>query len=135
MATTVRLAEYWTSAVAGVPELEGAKFVSPLYVATTECDPSASVAELKLAMPLDTVPIPRVELPSENVTVPVGVPVPFMPLTMAVNVKLEPCAPLAGLTVTEVEVEVSMCVLLPLLPLQPSGTMEMTAVAQRSRHP
>ena len=30
MAATVRLAEYWTSAVAGVPELEGAKFVSPL---------------------------------------------------------------------------------------------------------
>ena len=30
MATTVRFVEYWTSAVAGVPELEGAKFVSPL---------------------------------------------------------------------------------------------------------
>ena len=30
MATTVRLAEYWTSAIAGVPEFEGAKFVSPL---------------------------------------------------------------------------------------------------------
>ena len=86
-------------------------------------------------MPLDKVPMPRVELPSENVTVPVGAPVPFMALTVAVNVKLEPCAPLAGLTVTEVEVEVIMCVLPLLLPLHPSGTMVMTATAQRSRHP
>ena len=83
-------------------------------------------------MPLDTVPAPSVELLSENVTVPVGVPVPVLALIMAVNVKLEPCALLAGLTVSMVEVVASLGVLLP---PQPSGIMEITAVAQRVSHP
>lgn len=111
--------------------------MSPLYVATTECDPRASFVELKLAVPLATVPVPSVELLSENVTVPVGVTVPEaappVPLTVAVNVKLEPCTPLAGVAATVVEVAVSVCVLLP--PLQPSVTMERAAVTHRSSHP
>ena len=37
-----------------------------------------------------TVPVPRVAAPSLNVTVPLGAAAPVPPVTVAVNVKLEP---------------------------------------------
>ena len=45
------------------------------------CDPAERVAVVYVALPLDTVPVPSVVLPSLNVTVPVAVDG-----TVAVNV-------------------------------------------------
>lgn len=48
------------------------------------CEPAASVAVERIAIPLEfTGLLPRLVLPSLNVTVPVGVP--ELPVTVAVN--------------------------------------------------
>lgn len=48
------------------------------------CNPAPSADVESIAVPVEFKdPVPRVVLPSENVTVPVGVPEP--PLTVAVN--------------------------------------------------
>ena len=48
------------------------------------CPPALSADVESVATPPDSVPVPRVAVPSLNVTVPVGVPVPEV--TVAVNV-------------------------------------------------
>jgi hypothetical protein len=67
------------------------KLELPPYTAVIECVPSASVETANVAFPLVSVPVPRVVLPSLNVTVPVGVPVPgAVAVKVAVNVTLSP---------------------------------------------
>ena len=67
------------------------KLVSPEYVAVIECDPTDNVEVVKVAMPPDTAPVPRVVTPSKNVTVPDGLPAPgATTATVAVNVTLCP---------------------------------------------
>ena len=56
--------------------------MSPPYAAVTECDPVASVERLNVALPPLIVPVPKVVLPSLNVTVPVAAE----GVTVAVNV-------------------------------------------------
>src|SRR5205085_1089731 len=52
-----------------------AKTASPLYTAVMVWVPRVSAALVTVACPLlPTAPVPSVELPSKNVTVPVGVP-------------------------------------------------------------
>jgi hypothetical protein len=60
------------------------KFVLPLYWAVMECVPRESVEVVKLAVPAFRVPVPRTVEPSENTTVPAGVPAVLT--TAAVNV-------------------------------------------------
>ena len=62
------------------------KFESPLYAAVIECEPTISAEEVNVATPDDSAPVPNVVVPSLNVTVPVGVPVPDVGVTVAVNV-------------------------------------------------
>jgi hypothetical protein len=45
---------------------------------------------VNVAMPADIVPVPRVTVPSRNVTVPVTVATVVLPVTVAVNVTLCP---------------------------------------------
>jgi hypothetical protein len=54
------------------------KVESPLYVAVMECSPAASAAVENNAVPPLTEEEPRIEDPSSKVTVPVGVPTPFV---------------------------------------------------------
>ncbi len=62
------------------------KLLSPLYSAVMECEPTASDAVVKVAWAeASNVAVPRVEDPSLNVTVPVGVPLD-KELTVAVKV-------------------------------------------------
>ncbi len=82
----------------------------------TECDPNARDVVLKVADPFATVPVPKTEWLSENVTVPDGVPVLVPPATRAVNVKALPSGPADGFAVSEVVV--ATCV----LPLPPQAT-------------
>jgi hypothetical protein len=57
------------------------------YTAVIECDPTARDDVLKVAEPALSVPVPIDVVPSLNVTVPVGVPLPgAVVLTVAVNV-------------------------------------------------
>ena len=51
------------------------KLASPPYTTVIECDPTASVDVLNVALPLLRIPVPMVVVPSLNVTDPVGVPV------------------------------------------------------------
>jgi hypothetical protein len=62
------------------------KLESPLYFAVIEWDPTDSVLVMKVVEPDARVPVPRVVVPSRKVTVPVGVPVPEVGATVAVNV-------------------------------------------------
>ena len=41
-----------------------------------ECEPTANAEVVNVAVPPDTVPVPRVVVPSRKVTVPVGLPAP-----------------------------------------------------------
>ena len=51
-----------------------------------ECDPAPSVVLVNVATPLAfSVPLPRTAVPSRKVTVPVGVPMPAVAVTVAVN--------------------------------------------------
>ena len=59
--------------------------MSPPYEAVMECVPDARLP-VKEALPEDRVPVPSVVVPSRNVTVPVGVPVPEPGATVALNV-------------------------------------------------
>lgn len=62
------------------------KFVSPLYVAVIECEPTVSVEIASVAAFPARVPVPMVAAPSLNVTVPVAVPDPgATAATVAVN--------------------------------------------------
>ncbi len=56
---------------------------SPPYDAVIWCDPATSVEVESVAVPELKVWLPRLVLPSMNVTVPVGVPA--VALTVAVN--------------------------------------------------
>ena len=59
----------------------------PPYCAVIECDPVERLEIASVATPLElSVADPRLVLPLKNVTVPVGVPVPEVALTVAVNV-------------------------------------------------
>jgi hypothetical protein len=64
------------------------KFVSPLYLAVIACDPTVNALVPNVAWPVASrLPLPMVVVPSRNVTVPVGVPVPGgFTVTVAVNV-------------------------------------------------
>jgi hypothetical protein len=59
-----------------------------LYRAVIEWDPTDSALVANVAVPVpDSVPVPRVNVPSRNMTVPVGVPVPGgFTVTVAVKV-------------------------------------------------
>ena len=46
------------------------QFESPPYAPVIECDPAVNVEVLSVAFPLLRVPVPRVVVPSLNVTVP-----------------------------------------------------------------
>src|SRR5438105_13697068 len=59
-----------------VAEVLVLKLVSPPYSAVIEWLPTDRLEVLKLAWPLDRVPVPRVVLPSLKVTVPLAVPAP-----------------------------------------------------------
>jgi hypothetical protein len=73
----------WVRTALVLPE----KLESPLYLAVIEWDPTASVDVANVATPPDSVPVPRVVVPSRKVTVPVGVPVAGgTGATVAVNV-------------------------------------------------
>ena len=61
------------------------KFASPPYTAVIECDPTASVDVVNVALPLLSVPVPSTMALSLNVTDPVGVPV-VNDFTVAVKV-------------------------------------------------
>lgn len=64
------------------------KFVSPAYTAVMECEPTVSVEVVNVAFPVpSSVWLPSVVVPSLNVTLPVGVPLPGeLAVTVAVNV-------------------------------------------------
>lgn len=63
------------------------KLASPEYEAVMLWLPTASVVLVNVVCPFVRVPVPRVVVPSRNVTVPVGVPVAGMTAaTVAVNV-------------------------------------------------
>jgi len=65
------------------------KFASPLYVAVMSCEPAVSVDVVNVAVfgePPLSEPVPRVVVPSMNVTVPVA----FMVLSVAVKVTESP---------------------------------------------
>jgi hypothetical protein len=66
------------------------KFASPPYTAVIECDPTASVDVVNVALPPLSVPVPSTLVPSLNVTDPVGVPV-VDDFTVAVKVTGFPC--------------------------------------------
>jgi hypothetical protein len=64
---------------------------SPLYLAVIECVPADRIEIVKVAMPELRFAVPRVEVPSKKVTVPVGIPEPgATALTVAVNVTPSP---------------------------------------------
>ena len=60
------------------------KFGSPPYAAVRLCVPGVRAEAWKAALPLASVPVPSVVVPSRNVTVPVGEP--DEELTVAVRV-------------------------------------------------
>jgi hypothetical protein len=69
-----------------IPEVLGAKFALPLYLALIEWVPPVSVDIVKLATPLlFNVPVPSAVVPSRKLTVPVGIPL-LPDLTVAVHV-------------------------------------------------
>jgi hypothetical protein len=56
-----------------------------------ECVPALSVVLMNVATPLAfSVPVPRTEVPSRNVILPVGIPVPAEGFTVAVKVTAWP---------------------------------------------
>jgi hypothetical protein len=83
--------------------------VSPPYWAVIECVPVERLEFERVATPLVlSVEEPRGVLPSENVTVPVGVTVPEVGVTVAVNVTI--CARREGFgeEVSEVAVPIKL---------------------------
>jgi hypothetical protein len=85
-AETTVLVLSFTTCVTTFEELDWL-FASPPYCAVIVCEPPAKIEELKEALPeLFSVALPRLALPSEKVTVPVGVPV--APLRTAVKTTL-----------------------------------------------
>ena len=70
-------------------EVDPRKLESPPYCAVMVCVPMVKEAVLNVATPFDSVPVPSVELPSRNVTVPVG-GLPWPPCTLAVKVTVSP---------------------------------------------
>jgi hypothetical protein len=77
----------WLTTWLNAADVLPAKFVSPPKTAVIECVPPVSVDVEYMAWPLlFSDPLPSVELPSMNVTVPLGVPVPLFGVTVAVNV-------------------------------------------------
>ena len=77
------------------------------------CDPAASADVTYVATPeLLTVPVPRVVVPSLNVTVPVGAAAPDPPFTVAVNVRLEPTTADAAEDVSVVVLDAAVTVTL-----------------------
>ena len=63
-------------------EAEVVKAESPLYVATIVCTPAGSELTVRLAAPDAKLTTPRDVLPSENVMLPVGTPVPVPGITI-----------------------------------------------------
>jgi hypothetical protein len=92
---------------------------APPYTAVMAWLPWARALVLNVAAPLLIVPVPSVVLPSRNVTVPVGVVLPLVLLTAAVNVTL--CPNTEGFTelLTVVLVLALVTVNVPLLLLTP----------------
>lgn len=87
--------------------VDAEKFVSPEYTAVMLCVPPARLVALKLATPLAIVPVPRVLLPSLNVTVPVpavfasvAVKIVALPYEIVVGFALTLTASLAVFTCT-----------------------------------
>lgn len=91
------VSHYYFTVCVNTDEVLALKFVAPLYVAVIACEPVESAEVLNVATPDPVgVPLPRVELPSLNVTVPVGVPAPA-PLALTVAVKVTDLPGLEGL--------------------------------------
>jgi hypothetical protein len=93
--TTVVVVAAWFTTWLSVALALVAKSVSPLYVATSGCVPTARLLVVNVAVVtpavVDTVPVPMLVPPSVNVTVPLGVPAPGAVIaTVAVNVTLWP---------------------------------------------
>ena len=65
---------------------EPEKVPSPPYCATMACEPTARLDVVTEALPPDSAADPRVDVPSRNCTLPLGVPVPELTVTEAVNV-------------------------------------------------
>ena len=66
--------------------------------------PTLSDAVEKVVTPAVKVPVPMAVVPSENVTVPVGVAVPVVSATVAVKLMVVPEVPLVGEAASWVEV-------------------------------
>jgi hypothetical protein len=75
LVTVAALSDLFTVCKSGA-EVPPVKLLSPAYVTVMVCVPTDSEVVVKLAVPLESVPLPIETPPSLNVTVPVGVPVP-----------------------------------------------------------
>ena len=73
---TLVVAVAWFTVSVRMPEVLLEKLLSPLYLAVIECEPAVKFETVSCAVLLEIAPVPRVVVPSKNVTVPVGVPVP-----------------------------------------------------------
>jgi len=94
-------------------DMDPAKLESPEYDAVMLCEPAASVEVENVAAPLFTVAVPSEVVPSLNVTVPVGLPLPDCAVTVAVNCTLCPTVGVMFEAVSEVLVptpELGPCV-------------------------
>src|SRR5262249_38374390 len=106
----VGVAALMVSATPGA--FDALKFASPPYAAVRLCDPAVNVDVVNVASTCPptafTAPVPRGVAPSENVTVPVGVPLPGAS-SRIVAVTFTPCPTVAGF------VSVTIVVVVPAL--------------------
>ena len=87
---TISDALFYCTFCVSIAEVLPENFESPPYAALIECAPLVKVEMVNVADALEfREPVPKVVLPSLNVTVPVGVP-DVAGLTLAVNVTLWP---------------------------------------------
>jgi hypothetical protein len=104
-------------------EDEAALAVSPPYVAVMLWVPTLSVAVEKVATPEARLPVPIDVVPSENVTVPVGVAVPDVSVTDALKLIVVPEEAVVGKAVSWVVVAASVGA----LPMVKLSTVETDA--------
>jgi hypothetical protein len=84
---TLVVVAVWLTVWATTADVLAVKLVSPLYTAVMLWEPAPSDEVLNVAVPPPIVPVPKVVVPSLNVTVPVGIPAPGdTGTTVAVNV-------------------------------------------------
>jgi hypothetical protein len=109
----VALFTVWVTA----DDVDAAKFVSPLYTAVMEWEPTNKADVLNVATPPDNVPVPMEVPPSLNVTVPVGVPTELV--IVAVKATGTPKVDGLGDDVTPVDVDAWLTVNVPEAELAP----------------